>query len=302
MTMLRLSELLGNYHKTVTSGERPPSWSAGPLFEHLVLAPRRVLVLAGPPGSGKSALILQWLVEALTRNEDLTCYLANVEMDPTVLLHRLVARQAQINLHALMGNSVTEQDVDRLSLGLEALAKIGDRLIFAEPPFEFGRIVDELENIGAQLACIDYIQRVPVDDSLIKHTDDRTRLDGLMSACRDVARQDRCILVVSAIGRTKNGKGQVTHGDHVNYANLRGSSELEFAPDDVAILVRKNEKERNEDTWTLTLKHEKGRNGGTQDKTLWFHRTVQTFGIAPGGCTCRTQDDDWSENFEDEDF
>jgi replicative DNA helicase len=300
--MIRLSELLSSYRKTVTSRERPPMWSAGPLFEHLVLAPGRLLLLAGPPGSGKSALVLQWLVEALTRNEELSCYLANVEMDPTVLLHRLVARQAQINLHALMEHAVSEEDTGRLSLGLEALAKIGDRLILAEPPFEFGRIVDEMENIGARLACIDYVQRVPVDTSLVPHTDDRTRLEGLMSACRELARQDRCVFVVSAVGRTKNGKGQATYGDHLNYANLRGSSELEFAPDDVAILVRKNDKERNADTWTLTLKHEKGRHTATTDKTLWFHRSVQTFEDASPEAACATLDDELRQDFEDEEF
>jgi replicative DNA helicase len=198
--MVRLSELLRDYRGTVASGKRPPFWSAGPLFEHLVLAPGRLLLLAGPPGHGKSALSLQWLTEALTLNEDLVCYVANIEMDAVVLVHRMVSRLAQIDLTSLEQHAVLPRHADRLDPALEALAKIGDRLVFAEPPFEFGRIVDEVESTAARLVVIDYIQRVPVETSLVPHNDDRTRLEGLMSAGRDLARQDRCVLVVSAVG------------------------------------------------------------------------------------------------------
>jgi replicative DNA helicase len=298
--MIRLGELLRDYRATVTSGRRPPSWSAGPLFEHLVLAPRRLLLLAGPPGAGKSALALMWLGEALARNPDLTCYLANVEMDPESLVHRLVARQAQIDLTVLMNHAVLPRHADRLDRALEVLGQIGDRLVFAQPPFEFGRIVDEVEDVGAELVVIDYIQRVAADPDLIAHHDERTRLEGLMSACRDLARTDRCVIVVSAVGRAKNGKGQVSYGSHLSYANLRGSSELEFAPDDVTVMVRARDKDRKKDTWTMTLKHEKCRNGPTRDKTLSFHRSVQTFIEAPSGDARPSLDDELRQDIQDD--
>jgi replicative DNA helicase len=300
--MIRLGELLGDYRSAVTSSRRPPSWSAGPLFEHLVLAPRRLLLLAGPPGTGKTALTLQWLVEALARNLDLTSYVANVEMEPVDLVHRIVARRAQIDLTVLMKHAVLPRHAGRLDQALESLGAIGDRLIFAEPPFEFGAILDEVETVGAGLVVVDYVQRLPVDPRVVIHHDDRTRLEGLMNACRDLARRDRCVLVVSAVGRARNAKGQVSHGEHLNYANLRGSSELEFAPDDVAILVRPDDEDRSAHAWRLVLKHEKCRHGPTTDKTLLFHRSFQTFEeLSPEGA-CTTLDDDLRQDFEDEEF
>jgi replicative DNA helicase len=298
--MMRLRELLCDYRRAVTSGERPPSWPAGPPFEHLVLAPRRLLLLGGQPGVGKTALALAWVAGALTLNPDLSCYLVSVEMESLELVHRMVAQRAQIDLTSLRENAVLPRHAERLGPALEGLARIGDRLIFAEPPFEFGRIVDEVEEAGAQLVCVDYIQRLPVDPDLVPHHDDRTRLEGLMAACRDLARTGRCVLVLSAVGRTKNSRGQVAYGEHLNYANLRGSSELEFAPDDVAILVRADDGGRSADTWTLILKHEKCRHGPTVDKTLLFHRSVQTFVEAPPEDAPPSLDDELRRDLQDD--
>jgi hypothetical protein len=111
-------------------------------------------------------------------------------------------------------------------------------------------------------------------------------------------------LVPGCAYRSDHGKGQVNNGDHLNYANLRGSSELEFVPDDVTILIRANDQDRSADTWTLTLKHEKCRHGPTVDKTLLFHRSVQTFIEAPATTkdTRANLRDDLRRDFEDEEF
>jgi replicative DNA helicase len=157
-------------------------------------------------------------------------------------------------------------------------------------------MLDEVEACGARLITIDYIQRLPADAKLIPHTGERERLEGLMAACRSLANRDRCAVVVSAVGRAKDPKGQVKYGANLSQANLRGSSELEFSSDDVIILHPASDDDRNADTREITEKHEKSRNGQTVDKVLLFHRPTQRFheAVVPaGGGAPQMSFDDW---------
>jgi replicative DNA helicase len=251
------------------------------VFDNLELSPGRVVLVAGPPGVSKTAFVLALVVEALARAPTLVGYLANVEMEPLELVHRIVARRAEMDVATLRTNAVLPRHAARLAAAIDSLRPIGDRLAFGEPPYEFGRLLDEVEASGAQLVAIDYIQRVPADPKLIPHKTERERLEGMMAACRGLANRGRCAIIVSAVGRTRDAKGQVKYGGNLSQANLRGSSELEFASDDVIILHHATDADRDADTRALVAKHEKCRNGRTADKTLLFHRPTQTFREAP---------------------
>ena len=50
-----------------TSSQGPPlkTWSVGDEFAHIEIGPGRVLLIGGAPGSGKTALLLQWAFNAL---------------------------------------------------------------------------------------------------------------------------------------------------------------------------------------------------------------------------------------------
>src|SRR5262245_44685203 len=131
--MKRLSDLLDGYRGRVTSFERPKRWPSDPLFDHLVLAPERVLVVAGPPGVGKTALVWQWVVDALLKNEDLVAYAVNVQMTALQTLHRVVSRLASVDLAMLLDNAVLPRYTDRLDDALARLGPATERLWFGEP-------------------------------------------------------------------------------------------------------------------------------------------------------------------------
>jgi replicative DNA helicase len=273
--MKTLTELFDGYREAVTSGERPETWPSGLTFGHLVLAPGRVVVIAGPPGVGKSAAVTQVTVDALLRNPHLTAYLVNVEMSALSLVHRIVARLAEIDLGQLSNNAVLPQLRHRLDEAIARLEPIAHRLLFGEPPFEFGKVVDEIESTNADLIILDYVQRLPADPGLVPHTNERTRLEGLMNACRGLAQRGKCVVVVSALNRARDDQGRAS------YMNLRGSSELEFGADDVAILVPVEARRPGGRFRRVRCQHEKSRYGATVQKELRFCGATQEFTEAP---------------------
>jgi replicative DNA helicase len=293
--MKKLVDLLHNYTDMTTSGKRPTRWDAGKVFDNIVLSPGRVVLVGGPPAVSKTAFVLALVVEALARDPALVAYLTNVEMDALELVHRIVARRSGIDVGALRNNAVLPKHAARLKAAVDSLAPLGDRLVFGEAPHEFGRMIDDVEACGARLVAIDYIQRLSADARLIPHSGERERLEGLMAACRTLANRDRCAIVVSAVGRARDSKGQVRYSSNLTQANLRGSSELEFAADDVIILHPSSDDDRNDDTRAIVAKHEKCRNGQTTDKTLLFHRPTQTFreAVVTAGGVAGPSLDDW---------
>jgi hypothetical protein len=51
-----------------------------------------VTLLGGAPGAGKTALSMQWALDALRLTPSLRCVVCNVETPPAVLLDRQLAR------------------------------------------------------------------------------------------------------------------------------------------------------------------------------------------------------------------
>jgi len=52
------------------------------------IGPKLVTFIGGAPGQGKTALTMQWLIDALTLRPTLRASICNVEMNPSILLDR----------------------------------------------------------------------------------------------------------------------------------------------------------------------------------------------------------------------
>jgi len=127
----------------------------------------------------------------------------------------------------------------------------------------------------AQLLLLDYIQRIPPPG---EHGDKRVAVNATMDYLRQFADTGVAVVVVSAIGRTKDGKGRSTYaGEGLNLASFRESSELEFGCDDAFILTPDDDDQGD----AVTLRHLKSRHGECRDIALTFHRRHQRF--APAG-------------------
>jgi replicative DNA helicase len=119
---------------------------------------------------------------------------------------------------------------------------------------------------------IQYIQRIPPPG---QHADNRASVNSTMDYLRQFADAGVAVLVVAAVGRTKDNIGRTSYsGDGLNLASFRESSELEFGADDAFMLVP-SEDGAEYGTVTVTLRHLKARHTQPKDLVLEFDRRTQ---------------------------
>lgn len=243
-------------------------------LERLELGPGLVWLLGGAPGAGKTAFSLQAVIDALRLTPTLRALVANVEMPPGELLNRQLARLSGVNLTAIRKRQLTAEHAERIDQGLNTLEPLADRLAFLRPPFDLSNVADSADAFGTDLLLLDYIQRFPPPGD---QPDGRHALNKTMDFLRQFADAGLAVIVVSAIGRTKDSKGRNSYdGEGLNLASFRESSELEFGADDAFILTPAGEGEE------ITLRHLKSRYGECRDLALAFDRVCQRFTLATG--------------------
>src|SRR5262245_46320780 len=165
----------------------------------------------------------------------------------------------------------------RIDQAMNTLEPLAERLAFVRPPpFDLANVAATADAFEAQLLLLDYIQRIPPPG---EHGDKRGAVNATMDYLRQFADAGVAVVVVSAIGRTKDNKGRSTYaGEGLNLASFRESSELEFGCDDAFILTPDDDDQGN----AVTLRHLKSRHGEAKDIGLTFHRRHQRFTPAGG--------------------
>jgi replicative DNA helicase len=239
-------------------------------LSRIEIGPGLVLLVGGAPGAGKTAFTMQAVCDALRLTPTLRALVCNVEMPPGVLLDRQLARLAGIPAELIRRRRLAAEHGARLDAGLAALESFADRLAFLKPPFTLDNAAGAADETGAGLLLLDYIQRIAPPGT---HGDNRNALNATMGYLRQFADAGAAVLVVAAVGRTKDAKGRTSYAaDALNLASFRESSELEFGADDAFILAPDAT-----DAELVTLRHLKSRHGSTQDLPLRFDKARQSF-------------------------
>lgn len=261
-------EVLDRVIGEILSGQRPPRYEVGAPFGHLPLAPRQLVALAGPPGVGKTALVLQLVTDLLQRNTGVSVLMANVEMPPDELTRRILSRLSGVAGDALADNHLTGQNKRKLQAAAKTYARIAKRLCFLDHPFELAHVGDEMK--GANVLVADYIQRFTVGGEVRDAGEERTRLNDVMGYLRLFCDGGACVLAVSAVSRQKGHKG--SNYTNLGLASLRGSSELEYGADAVYLM----EAEDGNGS-VVKLENAKLRYGRKRDVRLRFHGDAMRF-------------------------
>jgi replicative DNA helicase len=271
------ADVLAGWRDDVLSGKPPVLFPVGAgELARVEIGPGLVSLIGGAPGAGKTAFTMQLLVDALRMTPTLRAVVCNIEMAPAVLLDRQLARLSGIDLTVIRHRRLGAEHADRIDQALSTLEPLAERLAFVRQPFDLANVAATADAFETDLLLLDYIQRIPPPG---EHADKRGSVNATMNYLRQFADAGVAVVVVSAIGRTKDSKGRSTYsGEGLNLASFRESSELEFGADDAFILTADDDQGD-----AVTLRHLKSRHGECRDITLTFDRRLQRF--ATGGAT-----------------
>jgi replicative DNA helicase len=253
----------------LTAGVPPrrfPVADPGTPLAGIEVAPGLVTLFGGAPGAGKTALVLQLAFDALRLTPGLRMAVCNVEMRPTALLERQLARVSGIPLAALRDRRVKPDD-PRLVLGLAALRPLAARTAFVRPPYTTANLAEVADAHGAELVAVDYVQRVGPGG---EHASKKGQVDAVMDQARRIADAGVAVVLVAAVGRTRDQHGRAGYGG-LTLASFRESSELEYGADDAFLLTRQG------DDGAAVLHHAKSRHGEPKDLHLRFNGAEQRF-------------------------
>lgn len=262
------ADVLAEVVADIRAGRKPERFRLSAPFSHVPLGPGLMNVIAGPTGVGKTALVMQLVADALASDPALTAFVANVEMDPKQLTRRMVARASGVAGTKIDGNDLTRAEKATLNKAANAMKPVAARVTFWDGEYSLKEMAGDIDKLKPAILVIDYIQRFAVERGNAKGVDELTRLNDLMNTLRKFAQDGLCVLILSAVNRASNNK-------NMGMASMRGSSELEYATDNVFVM------EAQEGGKTvIAMKHEKNRSGPTTTVAVKFDGETYRFDSA----------------------
>lgn len=265
------ADAFGNWRENVLAGTPSTLYPIGTgALADIEIGPNLVTLLGGGPGAGKTAFVMQSAIEAMRFTPTLRVCICNIEMPASVLLDRQLARIAGIDSRVIRKRQLDEKHADRMDRAMVTIESVIDRLCFVRPPFDLENVAATVDAFGAGLLVLDYIQRIKPPGNI---EPGRGSVNATMNFIRQFADAGMAVVVLSAVGRTKDAKGRSSYsGDGLSLASFRESSELEFGADDAFILAAEDEDPIDS---IVRLKHLKSRNGECKDILLRFEKRYQ---------------------------
>ncbi len=234
-------------------------WSAGDL-----------IILAGRPGSGKSALALSFAMAAATQGNP-TGFLS-LEMTDRGLGIRSFSALSKVELWKLRKGFLGADDFSAISRAAERLTKLP--IFFSFPPKDLGAISTEIcrlvEIHGCRLILVDYLQLIHAER--IKEHRER-QVAEISWALKNAAQLHNIpIIALSQLNRDSERQGRKPI-----LADLRESGAIEQDADVVLFIYRKTDEETPSQSGPVQLSISKGRHIGVGLITILFDSQHMTF-------------------------
>ncbi len=139
-------------------------------FETSGLQPTDLIIIAGRPGMGKTALLLDFILNAGIEN--IPSAVVSLEMSAKQLFNRLVSKISRVNSKKFKSGGFTPQEFQRVK---DAIMTVDDLPVFIDdsPDSDLYRMIRRVKKLkkdkGIQLLGIDYLQLMSVDKSQNKN-------------------------------------------------------------------------------------------------------------------------------------
>ncbi|QDV55483.1 DnaB-like helicase C-terminal domain-containing protein [Rosistilla oblonga] len=255
------SSILDEYLDELERSEGDVLYSVGDCFGEFELGPGLITLLGAPPGTGKTALAMQMVFNALAVQPDLTAVVANAESSFKMLLRRELCRRTDIHPRKLRFGDLSEYDKRLIADVRDDLRACTDRIAVMAPPFTVAGLRDIAEQNEPGLLLVDYLQKFAPPG------DPRAGVNEVVGQLRHMAADGWAVLALSATTRSQAKGGAGHDSQKLSLSSFKESGELEFNAD-AAYLLR--EGETKESLREITLDCVKNRNGETGPVDLLF--------------------------------
>ena len=236
-----------------------------------------IMVVAAPPGGGKSALALQVTLGVLGQDPDAVGIWAMGEMTPKQLARRSLACVSGMPLSMLdKGDDfLNRQQLERKERSIETIRELGQRLRFIQSPITPQSIEDSVARHGASWLVVDYLQLVRPSRS------SSTRREEVDQVVRELARitkqHDVAAFVISNMP-----KGDGTRRDI--FSAFKESSEIEYCADLAFVGEREEDSEVGQfEDAEIVWRMLKNRHGPIRNARTLFQAPSQRFVEIVGG-------------------
>ena len=197
------------------------------------LQPSELVVLAGRPGMGKTALLLAWLYEVAAAGTP--ALLFSLEMSEREVAHRLVSSMARVHLTDLRRHDLDDQQRDALTSAQAQLAGmplwIDDSAALSVGEIRArARVAQRRHDIGCVL--VDYLQLARSDS---RH---RNREQEVAEVSRGLKALAKDLDIPVVVGAQLNRQVEDRADQRPRLADLRESGAIEQDADVVAMLAR----------------------------------------------------------------
>lgn len=235
-TFTRGHEVFASWFDDIQHNRKPVLW---PVDNWGVeIGPGRLVVLAAAPGSGKTTLATQWMMDILRQKADVFAVIQNIEMSPGALMDKMLSRFSGVPLGDIYHRRELPAALKAKRDGaISIIRDFASRLYFTtgaaslDAAMETMKAAQSETGLSECLFIADYIQRISAGNA----PGERESVNKTMAGLRLIAQAGGAVLAVSAAGRQKS-ENKPANYENLGLASFRGSSEIEFGADAAYIL------------------------------------------------------------------